>query len=99
MLTDTPYDNNLKDTRIIVLKVKDGEKAKSSKGMADPRLFTGENQLLAVMNPQTCLWGFKYTNGGVPEPLKQKFTKFGDALSHARTYYASRGVEIVEVID
>jgi len=91
--------NVKKDDRILVLKVKEGQKPKDSTGLVDPRLFTGENKLHAIIEPQSGLWYFKQEFGGLPQPLKQKFTKFSSALEHARRYYESRNIDIVEVID
>lgn len=85
--------------RVLVLKPKAGEEVKSSKGMVDPRLFNGENKLHAIMDGQNLLWSFKYEFGGLPEPLKQSFTNFTLALDHAKKYFESRGIEIVEIQD
>ena len=88
-----------KSDRILVLKVKDGEKPLSSTGLVDPRLFTGENKLHAVQNPRNLLWSFKYDQGGLPPVLKQQFTNFETLFKHATSYFATRNIEIVEVID
>lgn len=85
--------------RVAVLEVMDGEKPLSSMGLTDPRLFTGENRLHIVKDTQRNIWAFKYEQGGVPEPLKQKFTDFGRALKHAQDYYKTRNIKIVDVID
>lgn len=88
-----------KSDRILVLRPIDGTKPKSSTGLVDPRLFNGTNALHAIQDPRTCNWYFKYEQGGLPEPLKQRFTSFNLALEHARVYYKSRNTQIVEVID
>lgn len=85
--------------RILVLKPIEGEKVKSSKGLIDPRLFTGENELHAIQDRQTTLWYFKYRMGGLPEALKQQFTNFPKLLTFATGYFKNRGVEIKEVLD
>lgn len=85
--------------RVLVLKVKEGLKPMSTTGAADPRLFTGENKLHAVMDLQTCLWRFKYDMGIVPEPLKGTFTNFTALKKFASAYYDKRNIEIVEVKD
>ena len=85
------------DDRILVLKVKDGEKPKSSTGLVDTRLFTGENKLHLKRN--RTLWEFKYDQGGVPPQLKDRFTKFDIALQHAKKYFETRNIEIEKVID
>lgn len=88
-----------KTDRILVLRPVAGTKTLSGTGLVDPRLFKGENKLHVVMDAQSSIWFFKYEQGGLPEPLKQRFTSFKLALSHATNYYKSRNVEIVEVID
>ena len=85
--------------RILVLKVMAGKKPMSTTGAADPRLFTGENKLHAVMDQQTCLWRMKYDMGIVPEPLKASFTSFKALRQYAESYYGKRNIEIVEVKD
>ena len=85
--------------RILVLEVMEGQKAKSVTGLHDPRLFTGENRLHAIMEPQCCMWSLKYDMGGIPEPLKGQFTSFSKILETAKSYYRKRNIEITEVID
>lgn len=85
--------------RVLVLKVIDDKKPLSSKGLVDPRLFSGENKLHAVMDQQTSLWHFKYDQGIVPPPLKCQFTSFKALRSHAEAYFRLRNIEIVEVKD
>lgn len=92
-------DNIKKPDRILVLKAKEGERTTSSTGLVDDRLFKGSNQLHAVMDNQTTLWTFKYEKGAVPEPLKQKYTKFSIALKAAEDYFNTRGVAIIEIRD
>jgi hypothetical protein len=87
------------DTRTLVLAPIEGEKIKSSTGLVDPGLFTGENNLFAIMDTQTCLWCFKYKRGGLPPALKQRFTSFDRLLEYARNYFRTRGIQIVEVLD
>jgi len=69
--------------RIFVLGVIDAKKPRSSTGMIDPTLFTGENKLYAKMEPDTCLWYMQYDSGGLPQPLKAKFTNFSSLKRHA----------------
>lgn len=88
-----------KSDRILILKAMEGERPKSSTGMFDPRLFSGENALHVIKDPRSNLWSFKYEHGGLQAPLKQSFTTFDQALNHARTYYKKRNIEITEVID
>ena len=87
------------DDRVLVLSVKDGEKAKNSTGLVDPRLFKGENKLHAVMDNETCHWFMKYEMGGVPEALKGRYTSFPKLMEAAKYYFDGRGVEIKEVVE
>lgn len=93
-------NNKLRNTdRILVLKPIEGKNTLSSTGLVDPRLFNGDNKLHAVMNLQNTTWSFKYDAGGLPEPLKQKFTSFSKCLEHAKQYFTRRNIDITEVID
>ncbi len=85
--------------RVLVLKVMEGMKPLNTSGVADPRLFTGENKLHAVMDEQSCLWKFKYDMGIVPEALKGNFTGFKALKKFADSYFNKRNIEIVEVKD
>lgn len=87
------------DTRVFKLEVIDGKKPKSSTGLIDPRVFSGENNFSAVKDPRTNIWAFKLKSGGLPEALKQKYTKFEYLLEHATNYFEGRNMKIVEVID
>src|SRR5258708_21270275 len=84
---------------IIKLKPIEGKSPKSSTGITDNRLFTGENNLHAIMDKQTCLWYMVMDSGVLPHPLKQRFTNFNLLLRHATDYYARRNIMITEVID
>lgn len=94
-----PSEHNLKDSRILVLKVKDGLAPKSSTGLIDRRLFTNENNLRAVMDTATSLWHFKYDSGIVEPKLRGRWTSFSKLLEYAKNYFDKRNVEIVNVID
>lgn len=83
--------------RVLIMNVKD-PKVKDT-GLMDPRLATGENRLHVIKEEQTGFWYFKYEHGGLPEPLKCKFTGFKQALKHAEDYYNKRNIAITEVID
>lgn len=85
--------------RILVLEKIDGKVTLSSMGMADPRLFTGENKLHAVMDDQTCMWSLKYEMGAVPPVLQCKYTSFKALLKHCEEYFSKRNMRIKEVID
>lgn len=87
------------EDRILVLRQIEGQNTLSSSGLIDNRLFKGENRLHGVRNPIDNLWYMKYDTGGIPDPLKQKFTSFADLYRLAKGYFEKRGIEIVEVID
>lgn len=95
---DDKPSKNKSDDRILIMKVMEGKKTLSSAGVNDPRLFTGENRVHAVMDT-TGLWYLKYEIGGVPGALKQKFTNFQALLKFAKKYYNDRNIEILEVIE
>jgi hypothetical protein len=94
--------NNVRSTdRILVLKPIDGA-PRDSAGLLDKKLFSkGEdaNRLHVVMDPQTCLWSFKYDKGIVPPIFKQSFTSFYRAYDFAEGYMKRRNIEIIEVLD
>lgn len=94
-------ESNLRSTdRILSLAVIDGKQAKSSTGLVDNRLFTGEQQIRLHMDPQTTLWSFQYTNNGaLPEGLKGKFTGFKAGLKHAEDYFRRRNIEVTAIKD
>lgn len=85
--------------RVLVLTVMPGKKPLNTTGVADPRLFTGENKLHCIMDMETALWTFKYDMGIVPEPLKCKFTSFTAAKKYADSYYNPRNIEINKVVE
>lgn len=93
-------DHNRKTDRILMLRPKEGEKALSTTGLLDGRLFRGENNLRAVMDPITCLWSFKQDHGNLPGALRNtSFTSFAKLLAYVTPYFKKRNVEIVEVKD
>lgn len=82
--------------RILILEL-DDPKNKDS-GLVDPQVFTGKNNLHAVMD-ERCMWRFKYERGVVPPPLREIFTSFKLAYEHAELYLKSRNVKIVGIKD
>lgn len=91
-------DKARKTDRVLRLKAREGG-SKSSTGLVDKRLFTGDNSLHVIQNDQG-LWNFKYAEGAVPPVLKnQSFTSFDLAYSHAKRYFDTRNVEIVGIDD
>ena len=88
--------------RILMLEPIDGQKPLSSLGITDPDLFKNDenaNRLHAIMNPETCLWTFKYEKGAVPPALKGSFTGFRAIKKFAEEYYGRRNIKITEVKD
>lgn len=98
-LDDQPNPKERKSVRQLVIRPIEGLATKSSTGLVDPRLFTGENTLQCIMDPVNCMWYFKMQQGGLPEALKTKFTNFSRAYKAAESYYATRNLQIVEVRD
>lgn len=66
-------------------------------GMIDKRLFSGENNLLALKDPVYDLWYIRYEHGTIPEELRQSFTSFTMLFKHAKTFFNKRNIEISEV--
>jgi hypothetical protein len=66
-------------------------------GAVDKRLFTGENCLHAIRDPQNSLWTLRYDAGLVPAPLQQRFTSFNILFKHASEYYKKRNAELTEI--
>jgi len=90
---------NIRKTDIILeLAARDGG-AKAVTGLIDRRLFTKENELHAIMNPETCLWRLRYKTGVVPPALQQQFTSFSKCLNFVETYFGGRNVDVVKIID
>lgn len=85
--------------RVLVLKVTDGKSAKDSAGVVDTRLFTGSNKLHGVYDERTGLWNMRYETGSLPGALQQKFGNFEQLEDFARKYFATRNVEILEIIN
>lgn len=88
--------------RVLVLEVIDGKKPLSSTGLVDIRLFKeGDegNKLHAVMDPETCMWTFKYEKGILPPALKGQYTGFKALKKHAEGYFEQRNIRIKEVKD
>lgn len=94
-----PNPKERKSDRQLVLEVIPGTKMLSSIGTLDSRLFKGENELHAIMDPRTCLWFFRYKCGVLPDQLKPKFTSFAKLFKHAEEYFKKRNVRIKEVLD
>lgn len=83
--------------RIIKLKKID-DKAYTTAGMVDSRLFNGKNNLLASRD-ETGIWSVKMEIGLTDENLSKKFTRFPDMMNYLKAYFRKRNVEIEEVLD
>lgn len=83
--------------RILVLERVN--KADKHIGLIDPKVFTGDNNLHAVMDPSTCMWTFKYEHGMVPPQLRSKFTDFNTLKKHAEIYFNTKSIRITGVKD
>lgn len=99
MLTSDAKTKERRTDRIVYLKPVEGKFSLSSGGVTDQRLFTGENKLHVVKDSRNNLWFFKYDAGGLPEPLRQRFSNFDIALDFARKYFLKRNVEITGIED
>lgn len=85
--------------RVIKLEVIDDKLPKSSTGMVDTGLFTGDNNLHARIDPQTMMWTVHYEKGAVPGSLKeQKWTSFARLYKDLELYFKARNIKITEVV-
>jgi len=99
MITIQDFESKQKkDEKILVLKVIDGTKPKTSMGMVDPRVFSGDNKIWAKQGPDL-LWAISYDKGIMPPGLHQKFTTFSKLKAFAENYFKKRNLEIIEVIE
>lgn len=102
-LSDTveiPETNIRSSTRILMLAPVEGKSVKNNIGLVDNRMFTGKQNLVVKMDPQTNLWSFMYTNKGLlPGALEGQFTSFSKAYEHAEGYFKRRNIQITEVKD
>lgn len=85
--------------RVIKLEVKDDKLPKTSTGMVDASLFTGENNLHARIDPQTMMWTVHYEKGAVPGGLRdQRWTSFAKLYKDLELYFNNRNINITEVV-
>lgn len=84
--------------RILKLKKIEGKIPKSSTGMEDPRLFSGDNNLHAIQDTNG-LWYLQYDCGMLNEALKVRFTNFPALMKHVKYYYIRRNIIVEEVLD
>lgn len=87
------------DKRFITLQPMKDKQPLTMLGNVDSRLFTGENQLLAVYDDRDGMWYLRYTVGATPHGLQQRFTLFSNLVDFVREYYKTRNIEIVGVTD
>lgn len=85
--------------RVFKLTQRPGTKTLTDTGLVDQRLFKGDNRLHAVMEPASCHWFMRYDKGGLPEPLKGRYTSYPKLVEAAATYFSARGVDIKETFD
>lgn len=85
--------------RVIKLEIIDNKLPKTSTGMVDTGLITGENNLHAKIDPQTMMWTIHYERGAVPGSLKeQRWTSFTRLYKDLELYFKSRNIKITEVV-
>ena len=95
----SPMSNLSSPDRVIKLEVIDNTLPKTSTGMVDTSLFTGENNIHARIDPQHMMWTVHYEKGAVPGSLKeQKWTSFSKLYKDLELYFKNRNIKITEVI-
>lgn len=91
--------NTASPDRVIKLEVIDNKLPKSSTGMVDTNLFSGENNLHARIDPQTMMWSVHYEKGAVPGSLKdQRWTGFSRLYKDLELYFKDRNIKISEIV-
>lgn len=90
--------NHSKD-RTLVLKPIEGADVLNSKGMVDKNLFTGKNELHALMDEEYGHWSVQYKDGIIPPAFKQKWTSFAKLHKFVSEYYRLRNIQITDIID
>lgn len=95
----SPMSNLASKDRVIKLEVIDDKLPKTSTGMVDASLFTGDNNLHARIDPQNMMWTLHYEKGAVPGALKeQKWTSFSKLYKDLELYFKNRNIKITEVV-
>lgn len=98
--TYLPDDSKMHSSvRTFILKPMEGKKVTAANGLTDSRLFTGENKLIAFMDPHSSLWTLKYEQGIVPQSLQQRFTGINKVKEFITGYYAKRNIIVEEMLD
>jgi len=99
-LLDMFPDKMRTNERKFVLERVEGDKVRRNDGTVDNTLFTGDNNLIAVFDPETNMWGLRYEKGTLPGAFKdQRFTQFAKLVAYVKNYYAKRGIEVKEIVD
>jgi hypothetical protein len=94
------YETKMKSNdRVFILEKMEGLDTKTTKGLIDNRLFTGENKLHAKLDPQTSHWFMQYDSGVIPQSLSGRFTSFGKLRDHVEGYYNKRNIKIKQIIE
>lgn len=86
------------DDRVIKLSKIEGKSPLSTNGLVDNRLFTGDNKLHAVREPNG-LWSLYYERGTLETALRVKFTSYPALIKYLEDYYRKRNIKIEEVLD
>lgn len=92
---DTPDKMNPIERKFKIEHIPDVD-VKDHSGKVQNSIFRKGNKISLIMDTQTCLWHFKYTDGMLPPPLKQQFTGFRKALSFGQGYFERRGLKLTE---
>ena len=79
--------------RQIVISPIEGETVTTSKGLVDPRLWKGGNEVYAEMDPTNCMWRLRYKFGAVPPQISGTYSNFKKAFETAVQYYKTRGLQ------
>lgn len=94
------YSTKMRNTdRVIVLEKMEGKDTLNTKGLVDNRLFTGENKLHAVMNPENCQWSLRYDSGILPRSLSGNWTSFSKLREFVEGYFNKRNINVKEILD
>lgn len=94
------YSTKMRNTdRVIVLEKMEGKDTLNTQGLVDNRLFTGDNRLHAIMDPQNSQWSLRYDSGILPKSLAGKWTSFSKLKEFLTGYFYKRNINIKEIID
>lgn len=87
------------DVRYIEAKPIEGKFTKSSGGLIDTRIFTGENKIIAERDPMTSFWTVRYEQGALPQAFRGSWTSFTRLMDYLKSYFEKRNIEVKEIID